>query len=164
MAPIPPSYGKGPSCDLVVEAAPQATSSASPPQRSRVGGAQESRLHPVGRAPARHRGLLRRSHRDHAEHRCAGGARHPFHQCLHAMPDLRAGARGARDRAMGAPDQVVGQRRALSRRSDDLASPAARATAIASCRSASCISARPTTTTASARRSSRCMCSTASAT
>ena len=31
-----------------------------------------------------------------------------------------------------------------------------------SCRSASCISARPKTTTASARRSSRCTCSTAS--
>ena len=60
MAPIPPSYGKGPSCDLVVEAG-RRQPSGSRSQRSRAGGAQESRFHPVGRAPARHRGLLRRS-------------------------------------------------------------------------------------------------------
>ena len=165
MAPIPSSYGKGPSCDLVVEAGSQATS---------VRIALRS-----GATPVEPRNLLFILSDEHQRDiaGCYGdriaitpnidaprGARRPLHQRLHALPDLRAGARRARDRAMGAPDQGVGQRRPLSRRAAELAPPAARATAIASSRSASCISARPPTTTASARRSCRCTCSTATAT
>ena len=84
----------------------------------------ESRFHPVGRAPARHCRLLWRSYRHHAEHRFHCRAGRPLHQRLHAVPDLRPRSRRAGDRAMGAPDASVGQRRPLSWRAAELAPPA----------------------------------------
>ena len=88
--------------------------------------ARQSTRVDVGRAQPEVSRVRRPSLHRHAESRCAGRARHALHVGVHRLPDLRAGPRQLRGRALRARHRLLGQCGRIRRRDPELAPRAAR--------------------------------------